>query len=574
MSLPPPSSENLRHGVSSLCDLAHHTLNSHPTPARDVQDNISDTPTELPPLGRGATGVDSSSPSIASSDGSLEDFYRLPDLQNNIPIDPAILADDAPWDIIDLHQPVQQGDDLANPKAIYPYPEPPLSMPRDPPNHHQGSGERPDSWNRNSQTDDDTYFLGHRQIHPARCGTDVDVPCSYSTSDDFPSDEQSRRRKRGPQQPEEPAAKRLHVASVSPVEGSSTALRSHFLSLQLDERLQFLSWLFEGALASCIPDSAPAIWGDENVRPAGRSAPRKVGETRRERGEGRKGHRDKLWRWFPEDDARLLGMMEERRPWPEIETCFPERTESALRQRVSTLRKQERGMRTAERAGVTAASATPEAALGRQVRVALIGSVLIFLLRGNPQLATGINNRRSRATCPSHCHAFPSSTVRSHSRMIPTLLAPHGDSHATAVEGTPLLHEFYFQTSSSDIVGCCAVLQCLGRATRDEHEHPVTAPHFLVYTEGSLRLQIRRSSHSEAQPERPQSWLAIGATSRINAPFRHPDTQAIRQRRGWPKVTQHRRACPAMASTEAEPRGTIVINDDTDAETDAPRSPP
>ncbi|OJD09662.1 hypothetical protein ACJ73_10159, partial [Blastomyces percursus] len=42
----------------------------------------------------------------------------------------------------------------------------------------------------------------------------------------------------------------------------------------------------------------------------------------------------------------------------------------------------------------------------------------------------------------------------------------------------------------------------------------------------------------------------------------------------WPKVTQHRQACPAMASTEAEPRGTIVINDDTDAETYAPRSPP
>ncbi|EEH38979.1 hypothetical protein PAAG_01441 [Paracoccidioides lutzii Pb01] len=29
-----------------------------------------------------------------------------------------------------------------------------------------------------------------------------------------------------------------------------------------------------------------------------------------------------------------------------------------------------------------------------------------------------------------------------------------------------------------------------------------------------------------------------------------------------------------MASTEAEPRSTIAINDDTDAETDAPRSPP
>ncbi|QVM12669.1 hypothetical protein D8B26_007287 [Coccidioides posadasii str. Silveira] len=42
----------------------------------------------------------------------------------------------------------------------------------------------------------------------------------------------------------------------------------------------------------------------------------------------------------------------------------------------------------------------------------------------------------------------------------------------------------------------------------------------------------------------------------------------------WPKVTRHQRACSAMSSTEAEPRSTIAINDDTDAETDAPRSPP
>ncbi|OJD17935.1 hypothetical protein ACJ73_08759 [Blastomyces percursus] len=330
MSTPPPSSQNPRHGVSSLCDLAHHTRNSHPTPARDVQDSISDTPTELPPLWRGTTGA-------------------------------AILADDAPCDVGDLHQPVQQGDDLANPKGIYPYPVPPPSMSCDTPNHHQGFRERPDGWNRNPHTDDDTHVLDHRQIHPARCGTDVDVPCSYSTSDDFLSDEQSRRRKRGRQQPEQPAAKRLRVSSVSSMEDSSTALRSRFLSLQLDERLQFLSWLFECALASCMPDSAPAIWGgDESVRPASRSALHKVGKTQRERSEGRKGHRDRLWRWLPEDDARLLSMMEERRPWSEIERCFPERTESALRQRMSTLRKQERGTRTAEPAGVTAASATPE----------------------------------------------------------------------------------------------------------------------------------------------------------------------------------------------------------------------
>ncbi|KGQ01886.1 hypothetical protein PAAG_11276 [Paracoccidioides lutzii Pb01] len=169
--------------------------------------------------------------------------------------------------------------------------------------------------------------------------------------------------------------------SPGDAKGSSTVLCSQFLSLRLDERLQFLSWLFEGALASCMPDLAPAIWGDENVRSAGRLGPHKFRKTQ--------------------------------------QRCFPERTESVLRQRVSTLRKQERGMRTAEPAGVPAASATP----GGEGTVALIGSVLM----GQP-------------------------TAR-HSRMIPTLLSPHGDPLATAAEGTSLLHEFYFQISSSDIVG-------------------------------------------------------------------------------------------------------------------------
>ncbi|KGY15788.1 hypothetical protein PABG_11023 [Paracoccidioides brasiliensis Pb03] len=118
--------------------------------------------------------------------------------------------------------------------------------------------------------------------------------------------------------------------------------------------------LFEDALASCMPDSAPAIWGDNNVWPVSCSASHKVGETQRERGEGRKGCRDKLWQWLLKDDTQLMGMMEERRPWLEIERCFPERMESALRQRVSTLQKHKRGMRTAEPARVTVASAASE----------------------------------------------------------------------------------------------------------------------------------------------------------------------------------------------------------------------
>ncbi|OJD11321.1 hypothetical protein AJ78_07883 [Emergomyces pasteurianus Ep9510] len=130
VSIPSPSSKNPRHGVSSLHEPAHHTSNSHLTSFCDVRGNISDTPIELPPLGRGATGADPSSPSVTSSD--------------------AILVDDAFWGTSDLRWPVQQGDDLASSKVTYSYPEPPLSMCCDTPNHHQESRERLDSWNRNS----------------------------------------------------------------------------------------------------------------------------------------------------------------------------------------------------------------------------------------------------------------------------------------------------------------------------------------------------------------------------------------------------------------------------------------
>ncbi|EGE82990.2 hypothetical protein, variant 2 [Blastomyces dermatitidis ER-3] len=41
---------------------------------------------------------------------------------------------------------------------------------------------------------------------------------------------------------------------------SFRALRSHFVSLPLDSRLQFLLWLFEGALLHCISDSSPTSY--------------------------------------------------------------------------------------------------------------------------------------------------------------------------------------------------------------------------------------------------------------------------------------------------------------------------
>ncbi|OJD27051.1 hypothetical protein ACJ73_01557 [Blastomyces percursus] len=290
-----PSSESPEHGPSYPHDPAHLTPNSPRIAACNTQDPNARSD-ELPPLKGGAAGPGPSSPSTTSSDGSLEEFLRLPVLpnDNNIPIDPAILADDRPWETSELLPSFWQGNSPATPKANCPYPEP-LPMFYAAPDHRS--------------------FM----------------ECSV---DEGSSSEQSKGFKRGAERLEEQTMKQPQIASVLPTgKGSFTSVRSHFLSLQLDERLQFLSWLFEGALASCTPDF------NESVQSVIHSdSCREIEPTRHNR--KRKGHGDKPWRWSPKDDAQLLGMTEDRRPWIEIERYFPERTESALRQRQSTLRKQ------------------------------------------------------------------------------------------------------------------------------------------------------------------------------------------------------------------------------------------
>ncbi|ODH50529.1 hypothetical protein GX48_03347 [Paracoccidioides brasiliensis] len=296
-------------------------------------------------------GAGPSSPSTASSDGSLEEFLRLPVLQSNIPIDPEILADVRPWETSNLHQPVRRGDSFAIPKATCPYPEPPLSMFCDAPYYHQGSEERFSSWNGNAQMEDGLHIQDHQQLYPSQHRTEADVPCSSGVDEDS-GGEPFKSLKRGAQELEERAMKRPRLASASLAgEDSFTALRSHFLSLRLDERLQFLSWLFEGALASCTPDS------NKSMRPAISDSRKEIEQTWHDHSKRRKAHGDKMWRWSPEDDARLLSMTQDRRPWPEIERCFLERTESALRQRQSTLRRNRRGVRSAEPTPITPVSA-------------------------------------------------------------------------------------------------------------------------------------------------------------------------------------------------------------------------
>ncbi|KAL4998215.1 hypothetical protein BDV10DRAFT_167505 [Aspergillus recurvatus] len=78
--------------------LAH----DHGAQGRD-KDN-AETPAKPPAFQGDYAARGLSSPSISSSNDSIEEFLRLPDAQDNdnIPIDPAILADLGGWEDIDL----------------------------------------------------------------------------------------------------------------------------------------------------------------------------------------------------------------------------------------------------------------------------------------------------------------------------------------------------------------------------------------------------------------------------------------------------------------------------------------
>ncbi|KAL5335618.1 hypothetical protein BJX70DRAFT_311343 [Aspergillus crustosus] len=82
--------ETLKHDKNPK-DSAPHIFKPDIISSCDPQDNTS-IPTE-PPLFWGDSAEDGLlSPSISSSDDSLEEFLRLPVIQDDIPINPVILA--------------------------------------------------------------------------------------------------------------------------------------------------------------------------------------------------------------------------------------------------------------------------------------------------------------------------------------------------------------------------------------------------------------------------------------------------------------------------------------------------
>jgi hypothetical protein len=215
ISVPPlstPYSENPKQGTTSPHDQAPYTSNSDPISPCDLQE-ITDIPIE-PPFFRGDTGEDGLlSPSISSSDDSSEEFFRLQGLQSDVPIDPAILANNGPWEASNLHQTIPQGDSLIVSETICPYPEPPPVL-HNASDYHRDSGEGAGSQDGDTQTSDHHPIHGHQQLHSSHHNTDRDVSSSNGANENSHIGGQSKTSKRKTQRSDRPAPKRLRVPSV------------------------------------------------------------------------------------------------------------------------------------------------------------------------------------------------------------------------------------------------------------------------------------------------------------------------------------------------------------------------
>ncbi|RJE21947.1 hypothetical protein PHISCL_05722 [Aspergillus sclerotialis] len=98
------------------------------------------------------------------------------------------------------------------------------------------------------------------------------------------------------------------------------------MSLPLDDRLQFLSWLFEGVLPRCISDSSLGACEDGDMRATDRSSlPHEIEQNRRECWEEAYRSSRKGMPWSTEEADLLLKLRKvENRPWLEVARVFSE----------------------------------------------------------------------------------------------------------------------------------------------------------------------------------------------------------------------------------------------------------
>lgn len=301
----------------------------------DVGDMTAHVPSELPSLeGEGAALDDLPSPSISSLEDSLGQYFQLPDASDTVPIDPEILADGEPWNINKRHHTAEQASDQSIQEFACTYPEPPPTF-QDVANHLQHStAGRPNPQDPQdrapSMNDHNRGKEDHRPLHLINYRYDTDIV--YSDAQDqnprFHAGKPSKRCKRptkGTKRSERSSKRRRTATTSQEYEHSFTTLRSSFLSIPLEDRLQFISWLFEGALSRSISDCErivpPTSKVQDSVQNQPRGATKVLDENSRSRYCSRKG-----MPWSPEEKSLLLELRgEQKLPWSDVTRLFSER---------------------------------------------------------------------------------------------------------------------------------------------------------------------------------------------------------------------------------------------------------
>lgn len=113
-------------------------------------------------------------------------------IQNDIPIDPLILADNGPWEAGDLRQPSLQSDSPTVSEMICPYPDPPPVF-CDAPDQQDSITQRQDG---NPRSISPPHTKGHQQLPRSYLSTEADISTSESPLDTSHGDKKSKSHKR------------------------------------------------------------------------------------------------------------------------------------------------------------------------------------------------------------------------------------------------------------------------------------------------------------------------------------------------------------------------------------------
>ncbi|KAL2845902.1 hypothetical protein BJY01DRAFT_234802 [Aspergillus pseudoustus] len=312
-------SEEPDRGAVSPRNLVPHIQAPAPDPMSrcDPQDNAGIS-TEPPAFREDYAGDGLSPPSISSSDNSLEESFRPPDAHEDVPINPLILTNNGSWRDVGLESLVPQDSSLVNLETTCPYPDPPATL-HSPLNHYQDASERNMGWDNGIQTSDHD----RQKVHHSSHSTDPGLFYPDSAHGNHHVDEGFKSSKRKTHPSEGQARKRRRVRSTLPSrEDSFTALQSHFVSLPINDRLQFLSWLFEAR-----EDGEARITSRSSPQPETKQSP---GVCKGVQGSSRKG-----MSWSVEEADLLVKLRkDEGRPWSEVtrvfSTQYPGRSQGAI----------------------------------------------------------------------------------------------------------------------------------------------------------------------------------------------------------------------------------------------------